>query len=393
VPTQSKGGTKVKRSPGKKNPSKRKKKRTMGFWSFLLLMGLLLVLGFVVIHLFRPPERIQDQLDQKIGLIDKTITSRLFELGFSKEDILSRQSLPQKRDRLAWTTSTIKVQLPQRISFSHVEQDMKRELTRLDDDIRLRVTDLPSKPKRIDVRVEDLLTHNIIFYPPKVVEIPKPRVAIVIDDLGSSRKRARNLMEINANLTLSFLPYARNSRQLAREAFEKGKEVILHMPMEPHEYPRKNPGKGALLMSMTDTELQQQIKENLDAVPCISGVNNHMGSCFMEDTHRVKILMEELKERRLFFLDSRTTPETTGYGTAKKMGMRTGQRDVFLDNNSDDEESIRKNIQKLAQIAQAEGIAVGIGHPHPSTIKSLREMIPALQKDGIEFVSLSDIMK
>ncbi len=393
MPRQSKGGTKAKRSPGKKGPSKRKKKRTMGFRSFLLLIGLLLVLGIIVTHLFKPPERVKDQLDQKIGLIDKTITSRLFELGFSREDILSRQSLPRKRGRLAWTASTIKVQLPQRISFSHVEQDMKRELTRLDDDIRLRVIELPSKSKRIDVQVEDLLTHNIIFYPPKVPEIPKPRVAIVIDDLGSSRKRARDLMEIDATLTLSFFPFGRNSRQLAREAVEKGKEVILHMPMEPHEYPRKNPGKGALLMSMTEAELQQQIKANLDAIPFISGVNNHMGSCFMEDSHRVKILMEALKERRLFFLDSRTTPETMGYGTAKKMGMRTGQRDVFLDNDSDDEESIRKNIQKLAQIAKAEGKAVGIAHPHRSTIKSLREMIPALQKDGIEFVSLSDIMR
>lgn len=393
MPQQPKGGTKPKRSPGKKRPSRRKKKRTMGFRSFLWLMGLLFVLGLIVIHFYKPPERVKEQLDRKIGLIDKTITSRLFELGFSKEDILSRQSLPRRRGKLAWTASTIKVQLPQRISFSHVERDMKRELTRLDDDIRLRVIELPSKPTRIDVRVEDLLTHNIIFYPPKVPKIPKPRVAIVIDDLGSNRKRARELMEIDATLTLSFFPFARNSRQLAQEAADKGKEVILHMPMEPHGYPQKNPGKGALLMSMTKDELQQQIKENLDAIPLIRGVNNHMGSLFMEDDHRVRILMEELKGRKLYFLDSRTTPETIGYGTAKKIGMKTGERNLFLDNNSDDEESIRGNILKLAQIAKAEGKAIGICHPHPSTIKSLREMIPALQKNGIDIVPLSDIMR
>lgn len=393
MPQQSKGGTKPKRSPGKKRPSRRKKKRAIGIQTFLWLMGLLFVAGLIVIHFYKPPERVKEQLDRKIGLIDKTITSRLFELGFSKEDILSRQSLPRRRGKLAWTASTIKVQLPQRISFSHVERDMKRELTRLDDDIRLRVIELPSKSTRIDVRVEDLLTHNIIFYPPKVPKIPTPRVAIVIDDLGSNRKRARKLMEIDATLTFSFFPFARNSVQLAREAADKGKEVILHMPMEPHGYPHKNPGKGALLMSMTKDELQQQIRENLDAIPLIKGVNNHMGSRFMEDDHRVKILMEELKARKLYFLDSRTTPETVGYGTAKTIGMKTGERNLFLDNSSDDEESIRGNILKLAQIAKAEGQAIGICHPHPATIRSLREMIPTLQENGIDFVPLSDIMK
>lgn len=113
----------------------------------------------------------------------------------------------------------------------------------------------------------------------------------------------------------------------------------------------------------------------------------------MEDDYRVGILMRELKARELFFLDSRTTPKTVGYGIARELGIRTGERDVFLDNNSYDEAEIVRNISQLGEIAKKEGKAIGIGHPHPSTIKSLREMIPRLKEGGIEIVPLSDLME
>lgn len=165
------------------------------------------------------------------------------------------------------------------------------------------------------------------------------------------------------------------------------------MPMEPKGFPEINPGKGALLMSMTDEELHRQICENLDIIPSIKGINNHMGSRFMENGHRVDILMQELKARELFFLDSRTTPNTVGYRTARELGIKTGQRDVFLDNNSSDEAEIRKNISELAEIAKNEGKAIGIGHPHPATIRSLRDMIPRLKETGIEIVHLSELLE
>jgi polysaccharide deacetylase 2 family uncharacterized protein YibQ len=382
----------------RKKPSRRKKKPSTGIWPFLGLIGLLLVLGSILFHLYRPPHRIQYQLNQKIDLLDKTIKSRLFELGFSKEDILSRQSRPTMRDRLSWRAHTIKVQLPEGISFPQIKREMKKDLTQLDKDIRLQFIEEPAKPRRIDVRVGNLLTHNIIFYPPKYPpKVTKkkrgPRVAIVIDDLGPSKKRARELIDLDASLTFSFFPLSRNSRGLAQEAFEKGKEVLLHMPMEPYGFPEKNPGKGALLMSMNERELHQQIEENLEALPFVKGVNNHMGSRFMEDDQRVNILMKELRERELYFLDSRTTAKTVGYGTAKKLGIKTGQRNVFLDNDSNDEAEIRRNIQELGKVAKAEGKAIAIGHPYPSTIKSLREMIPRLRESGIEIVPLSEIME
>ena len=388
--------TKAKRASSRKKPSitRRKKKPSSRFWPFLGLIGLFLVLGLIFLYLYRPSDRFQYQLNQKIDLLDKAIHSRLFELGFSKADILSRQTVPRMSGNLSWKTSSIELRLPKRTSFSRIKSDMKRDLTQVDRDICLRFIEDPSKPRKIEVLVGDLLTHNLIFHPRK---IPKkkvgPRVAIIIDDMGSSKRRARELINFDAPITLSFFPFSRNSRELAQEAFEKGKEVILHMPMEPHGFPEINPGKGGLLMSMTEEELHRQIRENLEIIPYIKGINNHMGSRFMEDDRRVDILMRELKARKLFFLDSRTTSKTVGYRTAKKLGIKTGQRDVFLDNNCYDEAEIRRNISQLAEIAKNEGKAIGIAHPHRSTIRSLREMIPRLKERGIEIVPLSDLIE
>ncbi len=146
-------------------------------------------------------------------------------------------------------------------------------------------------------------------------------------------------------------------------------------------------------MSMTEKELHQRIEESLEALPLARGVNNHMGSRFMEDDQRVNIFMEELRKKELYFLDSRTTSKTAGYRTAKKLGIKTRQRDLFLDNSVYDEAEITNNILELADIAKSEGQAIGIGHPHPSTIRSLREMIPRLRESGVEIVPLSEIME
>jgi len=392
-PTTRRG--KATRASLRKKPSStsRKKKPSSRLWPFLGLIGLFLVLGIIFFYLYQSSQRLQYQLNQKIDILDKAIHSRLFELGFSKKDVISRHSLPRKKGKLSWRASTIKLQLPKQISFPQIKTEMKRDLTQLDRNVRLRFIDDPSKPRRVEVQFGNLLTHNLIFYPPK---IPKkkvgPRVAIIIDDLGSNRRRARELIKLEAPITLSFFPLCRYSPELAKEASENGKEAIMHMPMEPYGFPGIDPGKGALLMGMNETELYRRIHENLEAIPDIKGVNNHMGSRFMEDDHRVGILMKEMKARDLFFLDSRTTCKTVGYRTAKKLGVKTGQRDVFLDNNSYDEAEIRRNIAKLAEIAKEEGKAIGIGHPHRSTIRSLREMIPRLQEGGIEIVPLSDLM-
>ena len=218
-----------------------------------------------------------------------------------------------------------------------------------------------------------------------------PKIALVIDDLGGENHLSREFLLLDAPVTFSILPLRTYSRPLAAEAPQRGKEVILHLPMEPHGYPKIEPGEGALLQKMNEEELLLQLARDIDSVPNIKGVSNHEGSRLMEDPKKMKIILSELKRRGLFFLDSRTTPRTVGLRTAKSIGLRAMERTVFIDHSLREDE-IRKNLEQLTRSSLSRGFAIGIGHPHAMTIQSIREMLPKTKEKGIEIVPLSTLM-
>ena len=215
-----------------------------------------------------------------------------------------------------------------------------------------------------------------------------PRVAIVIDDLGGEKHVSQELLDMNVPLTFSILPFTPHARSIAEKAHRKGREIILHLPMEPHGYPKANPGEGALFHAMDEEKLLRQLSRDIEAVPHVKGVSNHMGSRLMEDPKKMKMILSDLKRRGLFFLDSRTTPQTVGFKIARSLGLRAAEKTLFID-HSQDEKDIKGKIEELIRFSLSSGKAIGIGHPHPSTIKSLKEMLPKIREKGIEIVPLS----
>jgi hypothetical protein len=162
--------------------------------------------------------------------------------------------------------------------------------------------------------------------------------------------------------------------------------------MEPRGYPQMKPGEGVLLEEMDEARLLRQLSKDIEAVPYIKGVSNHMGSRLMEDPEKMRIVFSELKRRGLFFLDSRATPQTIGLEVAQSVGLKAMERSLFIDHSSD-EEDIQQKLKRLIQFSLSTGKAIGIGHPHPSTLKSLKEMIPKMKEKGIEIVPLSAVME
>jgi len=217
------------------------------------------------------------------------------------------------------------------------------------------------------------------------------KVAIVIDDLGYDRVMAEELLKIDAALTFSIFPLGPHSKSLAKKAHVLGRDVMLHLPMEPYKYPEKNPGDGTLLLNMSNEELLRILDADIRAVPFIKGINNHMGSRFTEDKKKMRVVLKELKERDLFFIDSRTSKDSVGYSMAQDMGLKAARRNVFLDNDQD-VELINAQISKLARISLKRGSAIGIGHPYPATIEALKQMIPELRAKGIEIVPVSQLI-
>jgi polysaccharide deacetylase 2 family uncharacterized protein YibQ len=217
-----------------------------------------------------------------------------------------------------------------------------------------------------------------------------PKVAIIIDDLGYDRKIAEKFSQLDIVITFSILPHSPHQSKIARLAQSKGIDTMLHLPMEPIEWPNVNPGPGTLLTSMTADELIGQLEKNLDAVPNIKGVNNHMGSRMTAESSQMYQIFTILKKKGLFFIDSRTTNASLCKPSARLFQIPFAQRDVFLD-HLQEPDFIRKQIKELIKIARRHGHAVGIGHAHAVTYRILRDMLPDL-KNEVQLVPASEIV-
>ncbi len=217
------------------------------------------------------------------------------------------------------------------------------------------------------------------------------RVAIIIDDMGRDMKRMRELLEVDAPVTVSVLPHLEFSKAVATEAHSRGWEVILHLPMEPRDLENHDPGEGALFIHMSDEEILRELEKDILAVPYIIGANNHMGSRFTEDEQRMSTVLRHFKERGFFFLDSKTTGRSVARSVAERLGVRTAERNIFLDNERD-VRYIKGQFEELKQMALKRKKAIAIGHPYPETIRVLKEMVKEFEDDGIRLVKLSGLL-
>ncbi len=230
----------------------------------------------------------------------------------------------------------------------------------------------------------------------KIEKKPLPavtrQVAIIIDDIGYDLNAVRELLAIDAEITFAILPHLANSRRAAEMLNRAGKETLLHMPMEPLTYPKDKPGAGALFTDMNEAELLHQLAQNFAAVPHVSGVNNHMGSKFMSDEEKLSLVFRELKNRDLFFIDSRTTPDTKTAAAARRHPLTVGSRTIFLDNERDYHKIYRILLDVAGADASSRPVIV-IGHPYPETIRALRDAQSVFQEKGVAVVPVSRLIK
>jgi polysaccharide deacetylase 2 family uncharacterized protein YibQ len=212
----------------------------------------------------------------------------------------------------------------------------------------------------------------------------------VIDDLGYDRSQADSLFRLAYPITISVLPHEANSGEIAEEAHRRGYEVMLHLPMassagDKDEAIELHPG-------MPSPAVEKTFAAMLDTVPYAAGVNNHEGSLGTADQQLMNELMPLLRERNLFFIDSRTTAATVAETSAHAAGVATTRRNVFLD----DEQSvpaIRKQFEMAVSNARQKGSALAIGHPHPETLEVLSEMLPEAERQGVRLVYASDLAR
>ncbi|MFZ5608885.1 MAG: divergent polysaccharide deacetylase family protein [Pseudomonadota bacterium] len=217
-----------------------------------------------------------------------------------------------------------------------------------------------------------------------------PRIAIVIDDLGNDPGLARQAIALPAPVTLALLPYGRQLPRLAREARAAGHELLVHLPMQPHDA-ASDPGPNVLETALEAAELDRRIAWNLSRFDGFVGINNHMGSRFTEDEPAMRLLFAALRARGLLFLDSRTTAQSVGAPLAAAMHVAYAERDIFLD-NALAAAAVAEQLALTEARARRFGNAIAIGHPHGVTLSQLASWLRALPAKGFVPVPVSQIV-
>ena len=223
-----------------------------------------------------------------------------------------------------------------------------------------------------------------------LIEKSLPKITLIIDDVGNNHLLGLRSAKLPSEVALSILPHTNFSDEIANFAHQRGMDILLHQPMESITNVNLL-GPGSLLKSMDRKQFNLVLHENLKVVPFVIGLNNHMGSLLTADKQKMNWLMEELKQRQLFFIDSRTTTETIAEKTALDWQVPTERRKVFLD-HLDDPQAIAEQFKRLLNIAQKNGHAIAIGHPRENTLDFLENKLSAL--DGVQFtlVPVSQLM-
>lgn len=198
----------------------------------------------------------------------------------------------------------------------------------------------------------------------------RPRLALIIDDIGFSRKRAHAFLELGVPITYAILPRVFYTTELAEEINRSGHEIILHQPMEPIRSDL-DPGPGALYVNYPPERIEDVLDANIATVPYAVGVNNHMGSRFTQNQDKLLKVMDVVKRSGLYFVDSLTTSHSRAYRVARKIHVAALRRHFFLDLQQDPG-AVCFQLCRALFFAHRHGYAVVIGHPHLATIEGLR---------------------
>lgn len=247
-----------------------------------------------------------------------------------------------------------------------------------------RLVGKPVKPVKIVVRPKTVA-------PGPAPVIGAAKMAIILDDWGVNRGLVYDVIRINRPITLAVIPHLEHSREIAEIAHEHGLGVMLHMPMEPKSTKERLEPHTIMTVS-SDEDILHYTDEGLLSVPYAEGVNNHMGSAATSDPRVMRTFLKRLKSKNLFFVDSYVIPTTVARWVAQEQGLYFATRDVFIDNqlNSD---AIKKQLLKARLIALKTGKVVVIGHDHRITINAIAQMVPELERDGIQFVLARDLVE
>jgi len=363
---------------------RKKKKSKNGKITLLIIITLAIVGAIYYYFKIRPVD--YTSVSQQI---DAVVNEQLVKLGVTTKDLIKIYREEKKKDNVSWVSVTKEVQVSREINMESYRKSLTDSLREIGAEVY--EARLSEKGDWLSMKIGKrlLVMQNLVLHYP----LAKYRVSIVIDDLGQRKHLVKNFLRLDIPLTFSILPQLPYSTLLARELNNSGYETLLHLPAEPEDYPETNPGPGALLVSMNASQIEATILTDLKTVPGVSGVSNHEGSHFTSNREKMAEALRVLKREGLFFFDSKTSPNSVGEEVARDLGMAALSNELFLD-TKDEYRAICRQLEKLRRRVLKSGTGIAIGHVHRKfTSDALAEYIPKFREDGIEFVSLSELLR
>ena len=314
-----------------------------------------------------------EELNETIKHVDASLYESFYKGGVQEKDVFFLNVYPMHRNGHVWDFAEMLVRCKDKHLALKLRKIIHQGVVSLGKGVTLE-TETGSKGSiTCYIASQNIRTHKVILsvdgHRPSTKDA-RPRIAIIIDDLGYDYKVDCSFLLLDLALSYSVLPHGPFTQSIVKEVNKAGGELILHLPMEPKNYPSVKPGPGALFLSMEEHQIRQVLEQDLMQIRGVRGVNNHMGSAYTEDEEKMRIVLKELKKRGLFFIDSRTTKNTTAFDMAKNIGVLAARRRVFLDNNLDPA-AMKIQMERLINMARHQGEAIGIGHPYIETYELL----------------------
>lgn len=240
----------------------------------------------------------------------------------------------------------------------------------------------------------NLLFFTVVLFSAGVQSEPDntPSITILIDDLGYKQKEDLRALALPGPVAYAILPHGPLTKKMSAIAHRKGKDILLHLPMQAEVMDNNEfLGPGALTLNMTKEEFLKTLDINIKAVPFLIGINNHMGSLLTRHPGHMQWLMEKIKSSGQFYIDSLTSDNSVAARLAKENNVPYLTRDVFLDHKQGIK-NVRQQFMQLINIAKRKGSALAIGHPHPSTIEVLSNELQNVNKYGVKLVSIKSLI-
>ncbi|MDD4557093.1 MAG: divergent polysaccharide deacetylase family protein [Alphaproteobacteria bacterium] len=359
-------------------------KELFGFTKHLVVLAVFLVLTFFILEYLKAYQKGEEFSFQKVIIEFSEPSQVSVPEKLSDEEVFFNEA----HDLLS-EVKDVPVEQEVVDAKDEVEYELYEE--ELPHDIILDVLHAEEKPQEKPVVVEKVVKD---IKPEPVKKQPihfakEPVIAIVIDDMGISKKRTKDINLLHFPITSSFLTYGTDLDGQVASSMAAGHEVIAHIPMEAKSNVDAAP--DVLKTSMSNEEINKAFKTMLDKFKNIKGINNHMGSKFTENESKLDEVMKILKERNLFFLDSRTSSKSVAGKVAKAYGVRYVNRNIFLD-NINEYEYIKGQLEATERVARKRGYAIAIGHPKSQTYQVLNDWLPTAGKKGFRLVHLSEVV-